>query len=138
MAKLKTTNKWKANQTNILPLVGKVKFDDNAEIEVDDNIVEKLIQVLPEFSLSDDSLEKDKGEDIKEKTEDQGELGEEGGEDIKPQVEDFNEDDVRKKLNDLSVKEIKESYLNQFPEEDVKELKNKSQYIDYIIEQLKK
>lgn len=137
MAKLKTVNKWRAGHTTILAVVGEVTFDENAEFEVDDDKVDLLISILPEFSL----VGGDEEEDIKKKSEDGDglEKGDEG-EDIEPQVADLaanvSEVDIRKKLSALPVKILKEDYLSNYPEEIVKELKNKNEYVDFLVDQL--
>lgn len=148
LVKLKTSNEWKAGQKNLLPFVGEVKFDENAQIEVDSSIVEKLIEYSNEFSLVEE------GEDIKKKSEDSEELGKSDGPDINPQTEESEvlrqveenqpvsekskEEIIREKLAELSVKEIKGQYLSQFPVELVKGLKNREQYIEFLVSQLLK
>lgn len=144
LIKLKTTNSWKAGQKNILPYVGEVAFDDNAEIKVSEDVANKLIEFSEEFFLAIDEEE-----DIKKKSEDSEELGKSEGTDIAPQVEDLGDvsqekitsnqaDIIREKLAELTVKEIKEQYLSKFPEELVKGLKNREQYIEFLVNELTK
>lgn len=165
LVKLKSSNTWKAGQKNILPYVGEVVFNENAEIEVNEAIVEKLIEFSNEFSL----VEPKKEEDIKKKSEDSEELGKSDEPNLEPQVEESEvlgqveevqpveetentevveegekpeltkeekEAIIKEKLAKISVKEIKEQYLSQFPEELIKDLKNRDQYIEFIVNQL--
>ena len=143
LVKLTTSNIWKANQYNILPYVGKVKYDDRAQIDVEESLVEKLIEFSDEFSLVVD-------EDIKKKSEDNEELGKSDEPNLEPQVEEgeileqaewpvsekSQEEIIRERLSELSVKEIKEQYLSNFPTELTKGLKNRVQYINFLVEQL--
>lgn len=131
--KIKTKNIWKANQKNILPYVGEVQYDNEASIEVDENVVEQLLEYSDEFYLEGE-------EDLKKKSEDQEELQKSKGDDIKPQTEDqvteLSESDLKKELQKLSVKQLKEEYLSHFPEDQTKALTNKEQYINFIISNL--
>lgn len=184
---LKSKNLYKANQKNNLPFVGDIEFNENAEIEVDEIIAEKLIKVMPEFSFVDDVEE----EDLKKKSEDSEELGKSEESDIKPQVDDnelkhvvtssdldANEtlasegvkkgDEIKiplpknegfedtgrqgdpsefgkqekptketilNALNEKSATELKE-ILKNYPTELTSGLKNKTQYVEFLVDKL--
>lgn len=157
--KLKTNKSWKAGIKNILPFVGEVKFDDNAIIEVSVEQAKSLIEYSAEFSL----VGEEKEEDIKKKSEDAEELGKSDVPDISPQVEESEvlgqvknepaseidesqkteshqdiKDKIREKLSELKVKELREQYLSKFPEELIKDLKNREQYIEFLVNELSK
>ena len=132
-----TENKWKAGQTNILPYVGKIEFDENACFETEESIAEKLIEYSTEFFIFNPNVE----EDIKKKAEESEELAKSDEDDILPQIDDKVQEessieDLSSQLQKLSVKELKDNYLSLFPKEDTKDLKNKDQYIKFILDHL--
>lgn len=67
--KLRTAHAYKANQTNVLPYVGVVTFDEQGIIEVEEQHVESLIDVMPEFSLHEEEKPVIVPEPIKPKVE---------------------------------------------------------------------
>jgi len=86
---LKSAMAWKANQTNNIAIVGDVTFDDQAQIEVDADVAQELIETMPEFSIVNGIPVEPVKEEIK--TDEPAKEVEKSDEpDITPQVEELD------------------------------------------------
>jgi hypothetical protein len=164
--KLKTVHTYKAHQRNILPYVGLVEFDENGHIEVDETQGKLLIELMPEFSIynpdeqegepiktktEENDLGKGDGEgQIKPQTQENDITGASTTSTVvetsnipAPVVDETTKteevtktpEEISEALSKQSVAEIK-VILASFPEEETKELKNKEQYIAYLVTKL--
>lgn len=130
--KLTTTHKWKAGHTNVIPVVGKVTFDETASIEIEEHLVEALKKALPEFDP--DAIKPQVKED------DLSRGGRESEDDIQPQVVEAQPLDEEKKaellvtLSSLKKEELQELAVD-FPKEEWEELKKEDLKL-YLAEKL--
>lgn len=108
--KLTTTHKWKAGRTHSLPVVGHVTWDDEASIEVEEHLVEKLKAAMPE--LDPDAIQpQTKQNDINRSREREKE------EDIAPQVQE-----AEPLAQDSAKREELMATLSTLKKEDLQEL----------------
>lgn len=139
MIKLKTTQSFKFGQKNIIPYAGEVQISDEGIIEVEKSIAEKIVLSNCGFdflekdpNLIDNELNKVEKNDLgKEQDNDLG--GENDTDD-----NDFDEEELRKELNEKTIQELKVvAQESGFEEEGYKDLKKKEDLINYLVEKFK-
>lgn len=130
---LKTDSSWKANMVNILPLIGKVKFSEEATIEVEnEEIANKLISIMPEFSfLSDSNKELSEitpqieSDDLGKSTDDNDK--------IEIQVEETKPLDFKQILKSKNLDELKKLAEESIEDKElIKDLKSKKDYVEFL------
>jgi hypothetical protein len=127
MTKLKTEEKYKWGQTNILPIVGEVNISAEGEIEIEDSekasdLVELGIGFVfcEELSSSEENdLGKEEENDLGKPTSD--------SEDKVPSTLDV--------LNEMTLAQLKEA-AKDFPSSEWRNITNKKGLVDYLVNKL--
>lgn len=113
--KIKSLTKWTLNETLILPIVGEVTFDNDNVIDVANDKVDELLK--QECGIKWEVIKKEKQVVI---------------EDQPKQVDDNTK---LESLQALTAKELKE-LLVSFPDKETKDLKSKSQIVEYLVNKI--
>lgn len=126
MTKLKCTNKAVANSKMQFPLIGSVEFDKDSVIEVEDNLVNKFLEIKCGFEFEVVGKKK-KGNDIAKIAKDAQ------NEEKKEQVTSTPEKDAYLTgLTELKKEELN-ALLSTHPEEETQKLKTNKAKIDYLV-----
>lgn len=129
MVRLKSKFDYTKGRKFNLPLVGKIQFNDENIIEIeDDEVAHKLVKLDMGLQMGlkyADSVSGDQGTSD-EKT---------GSEDTGSKKDDIKITITKEQLRKLNMAELREN-CSPFPTEEWAELKNKNQLIDYLFVKL--
>lgn len=141
MAQVKLQSSKYSDRSLILPIVGEISFDKDGFIEVSQEDALEL-RKLPELGFlpleeEEDKIEKvEKVEKITTEPEQEDLPTQEVGLDLQVESVEVEEDnDLRDELMSKTLLELKE--LTSEYKEETKKFTNKSQYVNFIIEQAK-
>lgn len=116
--KIKSLTKWTLNETLTLPIVGEVTFDNDNVIDVANDKVDELLK--QECGIKWEIVDKGKKSQAIDIIIDQ------------PIVDDNTK---LESLQALTTKELKE-LLVSFPDKETKDLKSKSQMVEYLVNKI--
>lgn len=173
LVKLITESEFKKGQTNILPDVGVVTFDQDGVIEVPEEFAQSLVDIYPDLDFFDPNVQvkaEVEEEDLSKKTEEEDLSKSDDDDKIAPKVEESevlgatevasdvkveeeiveeqvtqsdteaskpDATEIASELEKKSAAELKE-LVKQFDETQLETLKNKKEYIKFLVEQLTK